>query len=252
MSIKSKALRAINRPLGRLGFSLSRRQPAPQTDGDRLNLLLKSLGITLVLDIGANEGQSSKHLREAGYRGRIISFEPVPSAAARLRETARGDALWEVLELAVGEAEGDVEINASEVDDTSSILSATPLTGQIAPGSMRVQRIRVPMTCVDRILASVTPDERIFLKSDTQGYDVHVLRGAGAALPRISLIRAEVIAIPLYEGQPALHDIAAITFAAGFNFCGLIDCEFDARSGRLLWGDALFINRTMAPDVSWK
>jgi len=253
LSLKSKAVRVLNRTIRPLGVSVVRNAPAPVTDGQRLRKLIDRLGITLVLDVGANDGHSGKQLRSLDYAGRIVSFEPVPSAFARLEEAAKGDPAWEIRQSAVGDLEGQIEINASDVDQTSSILPVQSLSGQIAPGSTRVKPISVPITRVDRVLAEFAkPDDRVFLKTDTQGYDVHVLRGAGDAIARVSLIRTEVIAIPLYAGQPAIHDVVAFASDAGFDFAGLIDCEFDPGSAKLLWGDAMFINRAMTPAVTWK
>jgi hypothetical protein len=49
-----------------------------------------------VLDVGSNVGQFGVNLRNAGYRGRIISFEPTSAAHARLKQNAAHDANWTV------------------------------------------------------------------------------------------------------------------------------------------------------------
>ena len=54
--------------------------------------LVKNENIELVLDIGANHGQYAMGLRrELGYRGDIISFEPLNSAFEQLKKHAQGD-----------------------------------------------------------------------------------------------------------------------------------------------------------------
>lgn len=58
----------------RVGLNLGRYTPQAST-GVAYNLLLSRLGIDLVVDIGANEGQYAFDVRLHGYRGRILSFE---------------------------------------------------------------------------------------------------------------------------------------------------------------------------------
>ncbi|MFZ0497148.1 MAG: hypothetical protein WBE80_05265 [Methylocella sp.] len=60
----------------------------------RQSALMRDRKITLVLDIGANKGQYGKSLRDTiGYKGRIVSFEPLREAFAILQQTAASDPL---------------------------------------------------------------------------------------------------------------------------------------------------------------
>jgi FkbM family methyltransferase len=58
--------------------------------------------IDCVFDVGANMGQYARRIRrKLNYKGRIISFEPIPDVAARLRREAENDGLWFVEEVAL-------------------------------------------------------------------------------------------------------------------------------------------------------
>jgi FkbM family methyltransferase len=110
--------------------------------------------IDLLFDVGANTGQFAMQVREQGFAGRIVSFEPLPEAHAGLVRNARGDAKWIVHErVALGAAPGDVRINVAANSVSSSILpmldapAAAPirLCGAVAgPAARRGGRATMP------------------------------------------------------------------------------------------------------------
>lgn len=51
--------------------------------------------IEVVLDVGANDGDFGRKIRDEGYRGRIASLEPNPAAYERLCGAIVNDPLWE-------------------------------------------------------------------------------------------------------------------------------------------------------------
>jgi FkbM family methyltransferase len=90
-----------------------------------------------------------------------------------------------------------------------------------------------------------------YLKLDTQGNELHILKSAGEFLPRIGVVKTEVEMVPMYVDQPLLGDICTFMHKAGFhlfNFQWTDACRryhfsptlpFD--SYQLLWGDAYFV-----------
>src|ERR1035437_5383555 len=61
----------------------------------------------VVLDVGARIGEFGLWARRNGYRGRIISFEPVSSNYEALARRASGDGRWDVYNYALGAEEGE-------------------------------------------------------------------------------------------------------------------------------------------------
>src|SRR5213079_2241365 len=77
----------LHKTLRTLGFDYSRYSPNQHPLALRRKQL-QSFAIDLVLDVGANRGQTGTLLRAAGYTGEIISFEPLRGAFDVLAKTA--------------------------------------------------------------------------------------------------------------------------------------------------------------------
>ena len=89
----------------RLGWDIVPYNAEQHAQLRRYRLLLHH-DIDLVLDVGANIGQFGRELRRAGYRGRIVSFEPLADAFAALQATASQDSNWQTVQLALGSTPG--------------------------------------------------------------------------------------------------------------------------------------------------
>src|SRR5262245_19414364 len=96
--------------LARFGFYLGR-FPRADTLGQHLLHLFGALRINCVLDVGANVGDYGRELRRLGYRGRIVSFEPVAAAFAALRTRSLTDRDWRAHRLALGSRNGTATIH---------------------------------------------------------------------------------------------------------------------------------------------
>ena len=78
MSVNSFEL-LLRRATNRIGFDLTRYRPE-RSEAGRLSLMLNHHKVNLVLDVGANTGQFAKALRQGGYQGKMLSFEPLSTA----------------------------------------------------------------------------------------------------------------------------------------------------------------------------
>ena len=87
-----------------------------------LSDFLDTRRVDLVIDVGANAGQFARDLRSLGYRGRIHSFEPLPTAFAELQSVAASDPLWEMSNVGVGRKAGKLEIN---IDKSFTLADAS-------------------------------------------------------------------------------------------------------------------------------
>ena len=143
----------IRRTLRRLGYDLHRFVPAASPDA-QLAQVLSHFGIDLVLDIGANTGQYGTLLRELGYTGRIVSFEPLPTAHAALTSKTAADPAWAAApRAAIGDSEGEITINIAGNSASSSVLPMLESHRKAAPHSAYIGTDTVPITRLDTAAA---------------------------------------------------------------------------------------------------
>lgn len=232
----------VRRMLRRLGYDAHRHIPVLSPSAQQA-AIFRSRAINLVLDVGANAGQFGRALREAGYRGRIVSFEPLESARRQLLAASAADDAWDVAErAAIGAEDGEIDINVSANSFSSSALDMLPAHLRSAAESRYVGRERVPLRRLDGIAgAHLRADSVALLKIDTQGYEDRVLDGAAGILPRVAAIQLELSVVPLYAGQKLLPEMLERLRGLGFSLWALWPAFVEPGSARLLQVDATFL-----------
>jgi FkbM family methyltransferase len=206
--------------------------------------LLRQEQINLVLDVGANTGQFVEELRAAGYRGRIVSFEPLASAHERLRKHAEGDPNWTVADrTAIGAESGSVDIHVSKNSVSSSILDMLPSHFQADPQSRYLETETVPVKRLDDLI-SVAPTDRALLKLDVQGYERQVLDGAMRVLADCRAVISEMSLVPMYDGELRAREMWDLLAAQHFEPWSLETCFRNPETGRVLQLDGLFVRES--------
>jgi len=246
---------AARKGLNRLGYDLRR---LTGVEPDPMPYLLQSAcsvyAIDLVIDVGANRGQWGASLREAGYGGAIVSFEPVRESRNALAETAarhRGMG-WKVRGEALGETDAaGVSMNVAASDQLSSLLQPRPEVLASYRESYGVARVEsVPMARLNTVWDEIVPPgARVMLKTDTQGYDMRVIRGAGEKLLLVSCVLLEVSMRPAYvDSDNGLEAVLNYLEDHGFRLAGLSPVPGSRPSSSSLAlsdSDALFVRPSM-------
>lgn len=203
---------------------------------------LKKFKIDLVLDVGANKGQFASEIRQCGYAGRIVSFEPLSQAHGELVKSSIVDPMWDAYpRCALGDHNGEVEINIAGNSQSSSILPMLESHRSAAPESAYQGMENVPIKTLDAIAGHYLKNAHApFLKIDTQGFEWQVLDGARVTLPHIKGILVELSLVPLYEGQHLWREIIDRLEAEGFTLWGFKPGFTDQVSGQTLQVDGIF------------
>jgi FkbM family methyltransferase len=207
--------------------------------------LVKTLSyfdIQSVWDVGANEGQFGRDLYDAGYKGDIVSFEPLMEAHQKITLRARKYKGWSVHEpTAIGSYNGQIEFHVAQNSVSSSALKVLEASTSAVPESCQVSARTVPITTIDLVAKRVGIASRgCMLKVDTQGFEWMVLDGAIETLPKFDLVLLELSLTPLYDGQKLWLEYVERMNVLGFNIW-FIQSEFvDESSGRTLQINAMF------------
>jgi FkbM family methyltransferase len=224
----------------RLGVDI---RGSKHTEEGILRNLLARVQPSAVLDVGANIGQYARKVRAAGYQGTIISFEALESAHRALTQNARSDPAWKIAPCGVlGGHAGMVDINVASNSASSSVLPLTSLLRGAAPQAAYVGKQSSPCMRLDAY-DGFPPSGLLYLKIDTQGFELEVLRGASALLPRIGAIQLELSLVALYEGAPVMTDMILYLEERGFELFQIAPGFRDERDGRLLQAEGFFVQR---------
>ncbi|MCU1242322.1 MAG: FkbM family methyltransferase [Candidatus Acidoferrum typicum] len=240
-SVITAVKNATRSTLRRIGFDLIRYNPQ-KTHEAALGRLLAVREIDTVLDIGANEGQYATMVRRAGFRGRIISFEPLAEAHSKLRQAAARDPLWTVApRMALGDDEGTLLMHVAANSASSSALSMLDAHLDAAPESAYIGCETVPVSRLDRVAEEMGVGGRnLFLKIDVQGFEPKVLGGAPRLLDRIRGVQLELSLVPLYDGETLFLSQVDCLARKGFDLWGLMPSFIDKKTGRTLQVDGIF------------
>ncbi|WP_426993720.1 FkbM family methyltransferase [Methylomonas sp. CM2] len=233
--IKYAIERTIRLAFNTIGLDLHRIRPNISS-ADKLAKSLFHFNIDTVFDVGANIGQFARSLRQAGYKGRIISFEPLSEAHEKLREYAKDDSDWLIHpRAALGDNNGEFNINIAGNSVSSSLLEMTALHLNSAQDSGYIGTEKCTIQTLDSIASQyITSNNNIFLKIDTQGMEWEVLNGAVNTLPFIQGVMLEVSFFELYSGQKLWKEMIEHLEIEGFSIWS-IDQEFtDQKSGKTL------------------
>lgn len=230
-------LKGLKRLLNVVGLELIPTWRLERLDAaTHLKRIFATYGVDCVLDVGANEGQFHDFLRrEVEFKGWIVSFEPAPIPLQRLTSNSQSDRRWKIVPVALGSQIGHATLNVAAHSTVSSLrVPRFDMTHHIFEKRQISKQIDIPVSTLDCELPILRRDlsvERFYLKMDTQGYDLEVVKGGKAVLPQIVALQSEMSVIPIYEGTPTHTDALAFLQEYGFrpsNFFRVSN-EWDSR-----------------------
>ncbi len=233
--------KVIKRSFNKLGFDIVRIQNNPQ----ETLLGIKHLPIKTIIDVGANEGQWARYIREIFPHANLHCFEPLSEPYEKLKQWAdikcNGKAV--AYNIALGEKEEETEMFLhSEHTPSSSFLKTTGICEGYYPFTKTKKRIPVKMTTLDNWVKNLSTPlaPEILIKLDVQGYEDRVIKGGFETFKKARACIIEVCLDYLYEGQPDFKRIIDILYDLGFKYAGNLNQSF-ANDGHVIFIDAVFV-----------
>lgn len=230
--------------LHRLGFELRRSDVRFHNCWADIAQHLAGVAHPLVLDIGANEGQSALQMLEAMPAAKMHCFEPGAAAFEVLERNLAGTGKDAAAHrLAFGSGRGTVSLRVNKFSVTSSLLDSRPEADEDVDDGMKTCRVEeVSMDTVTEWAARNGISHVHLMKTDCQGYDLEVLRGAGPLLASgtVGVVCCEVLFSQLYEGQAWFDETCAFMRGHGYRLLGLYEI-FRRPDGVMRWADAVFV-----------
>jgi len=214
-----------------------RRPELPSFVATYRDLQSRGVSFSAVVDVGANRGEWSRELHAFFPKARILMVEPQPGLRNQLSEaseTLDGQAVCAHCLLGASVRENV----PFEILDDGQGGSGSSLFPENSNVPRHVEHL--PMTTLDRLLQDLNFPPPDFLKIDTQGSEIEVLKGAKKTLASVECVALEVSTWPFNLGAPLLPDVLAWMSAAGFvthDLCGVHRLP----DGRLCQMDLLFV-----------
>jgi FkbM family methyltransferase len=183
--------------------------------------------VDCVFDVGANAGQYAELLRDrVGFKGLIISFEPIPDMIEVLRRKAERDSNWSIEPVALSKTSGQATFKIMAGSKFSSLFS--PKHDEFAAFTDMNKVVRsIPVVTSTLKTEYLKYKEKLgfsrpFLKMDTQGNDVAVVQSAEEIINEFVGLQSELAVKRLYEDTPFYHEAISFYQSKGFELSAIV------------------------------
>ena len=179
----------------------------------------------LVIDIGAASGKMTTKWSSEINRGIFYCIEPLPRNFANLSSALKDKSNVHLHNVAINDVEGMLDFHECPYPNSSSLLPFDEESRQWkhpkGTGSIeftntkiiKVKSIRLDTFLKENNLVDCVID---FIKVDTQGNDLKVVKSLGDFIFNVREIMLEVQIIPCYKNQSKKKDILAYMASKGF------------------------------------
>ncbi|MCH7596291.1 MAG: FkbM family methyltransferase [Planctomycetes bacterium] len=190
----------------------------------------------VVLDCGANTGQTATGFRKVYPNATIYSFEPVRALFDELRVTCDELGVQAVCK-AVGDRDGTTHINLTTSHEANSLLDYQE-GNPCAKWTWVIGQEEIEICTLDRWCKDngIDPGRVDVLKLDVQGAELKALYGARKLLESTRLVFLEVSFVRIYKDCPLFDEIDRFMVECGYRRHAIYASDQPHN-----WGDALYV-----------
>jgi FkbM family methyltransferase len=200
------------------------------------------------VDIGASGGVDPRW-KALGVPFKSVLFEPDPREYHQLKSKSESNSI--VLNSALSSEKCEVELNLCKKQMASSIFNPNLNFLKLFPDSLRfevINKIKINADTLNNQLKNQKINNVDFIKIDTQGYELSILKGGSDYIDSSIGLEIEVEFEKIYESQPLFDDIDKFVKSKGFSLFDIKRCywkrngydKISAQKGQIVWGDALY------------
>lgn len=203
---------------------------------------LRELGeIKTIIDVGANRGEMVRVFAKCFPRARIHAFEPLELCQPFLAQINQELPQLTVHQVALGNHSGEMDMFQNDYAPSSGVLPMLEKHRELWPKTANEKLIKVPMVTLDSVATCEDFEYPAILKLDVQGFESHVLEGAGHTLSNCLLVQLEVLFESLYEGQANFAELTSRLHDHGLHFVDFVGERRMGPDNRLIYADAAFM-----------
>ncbi len=181
-----------------------------------------------IVDVGASNGSWSIKASSYFHGVEFFLFEPLAEHTHYLEALFKADPRFRYFLTALGAAPGESTMFVSQDCDGSSVL--------FWEGQDSSRRRVIPVTTLDAMIESGQVQPPDLVKIDVQGFELEVLKGAGAALKSAQVFIVEVNLYEFMQHCPRVHEVIAFLAARDFylyDLAGMLRRPYDNALGQM-------------------
>jgi FkbM family methyltransferase len=236
-------IQSILRPFGYRIQDIRKLGRDPWTD---VQILLQGASPRVCFDVGAHQGETAREMAKSFPDAAVYSFEPDPDNFAKLRENVKHLPAVKIFPQALGDQSRRARLLKTQFSQSNSLL---PASAEVrSEHNKKVGEADIEVTTLDQFCEEQKIGMIDLLKTDCQGYDLRVLRGATQLLSeqRVNVLVCESLFMPEYEGQGWFFEI--LQFLHTMNYVPVTFGEpMRNAHHEAMWADVVFKRREPEP-----